>query len=1049
MDSYSVVKLTIEGWVQMSALVSLRSAARAAILLLLSSAAHANAKTVIWLENNVSAIDTAQPDRTAFDKLGGDVQIADWQSLPAALEAKETDLLVLPYGSVFPVKDWSTIYQYLERGGNLITLGGKPFTRPAVFEAGAWNVLPENYGLARQLFLSDYQPTPGSAGLEQVWNDDVWQSRVAKLKWSSAFSPVIRLSDEEAAQRIGASGTQDAKLITLLWGKRQQRKLSAPIVQIDHFRNHFVGGRWVMVNCELDSANALASLLKALIDQAKAGATLFRVTPRFALFLPGEPWQFQVDLQKFNKDAQGEFQVDLAVMREGKLEAEQKSTLSMESPPHRITMDVTPHMGTGFREVTVRLLKEGKLCGIYRTGFWIRDRAYLLSGPKVTVDKDFFQVNGSQLQVVGTTYMASDAQRLFFRYPNPYVWDSDMNQIAGAGLNMLRTGWWTDWDTLTDGTAIATEQTLRTMEAFLMTARKHNLPVQWTLFAFMPDVFGGGNPYLSAEALRREQTFVASVASPFKDMPFLMWDLINEPSFDNPKRFFTTRPNGDADELRQWNLWLKQTYGSTQQIEAAWRTVLPAGDIPVPAEADFSLESANDGGRPLATYDFERFAQDRFAAWTQAMRRTIASTGSSQLITVGQDEGGELTSPSPAYFKSQVDFTTVHTWWMYDNILWATLAAKQQGRPMLVQETGVQHEFDADGQSRRTPENEAALVERKIGVGLATGAGAIEWLWNINAQMRSQQEVTIGAIRPDGTERPEASVLESYAQFAGAIANHLKSPEPEEVVILTSQALQYSTLHDLAVQAQGRAVRVMNYLCHVPTRIVAENNAAEIRGSRLVVLPSPQALQGATWQTLLAYVEAGGNLLVTGPVERDEHWQRTSRLSDLGIQGADASALNFHGSTLNLLGEQLDVGFAQNIQQRTEALNLAGGTSYLEVKKGKGTIFLVALPVELAESPQPTREVYRHVLGELNIEPEYQGQTGSSSVLIRPTILADSILYLVLSESAQDEVIDIKDKITGAEIKITLPAQRVFMTLLSRKDGHPIASYAPPMFRIE
>jgi hypothetical protein len=860
---------------------------------------------------------------------------------------------------------------------------------------------------------------------------------------------VIRLSDEETVRRDGSSGTLDSELTTLVEGSKENHVLAAPIIQIDHFRNHFAGGRWVMVNCELGSDfyvnSTTGEILNLLDKQAVNGSESFRVMPIYPLFLPNEPWEFQIEWKRFVNPPKSGMRLELIVERNEKVERERTIALGSTANFLTTTVILDPVAGPGLRIVTARLTQNGVLRGVYRTGFWIRDHDYLLSGPRVGVDQNFFQVDGKQLLVVGTTYMASDMQRLYFRYPNPYVWDQDMNQIASAGLNMLRTGWWTDWDALTNNTGIASERTVRTMEAFLMTARKHGLPVQWNLFAFMPNVFGGGNPYLSQEALRREKMFVASAVSPFKDVPSLMWDLINEPSFDNPKRFFTIRPNGDADELSQWNAWLAKRYGSREQIESAWKSVLPAGDIPVPVERDFSVQSANDGGRPLAIYDFDRFMQDKFAGWTRDLRATVYATGSSQLITVGQDEGGEVTSPSPAYFKNDVDFTTVHTWWMYDGILWASLAAKQTGLPMLVQETGVQNEYDADGRPRRTPENEAALVERKVGIALGTGAGAIEWLWNINALMRSQQEVTIGAIRPDGTERPEAQVLRGYAQFANSARQHFKQPEQEQVAILTSQALQYSVNSDLAVSAQARAVRVMNYQCHIASRVVAENNVEEIRGSKLVVLPSPQALQESTWKILLAYVEQGGNLLLTGPAERDEHWQPIHRLRDLGIDAA-ASSLNFHGSSMDFNGALVDLSFSQNMQQRADSLSFAGGASYLEVKRGKGTIFLTAYPVELAESPQPTYQVYEHVLARLQLMPPYEGKAGSSAILIRAVPFADSILYLLVSESAQNEAIDIKDRTTGALIQTYLPAQRTRLILLSKKNGGILDSYSPPVF---
>ena len=84
----------------------------------------------------------------------------------------------------------------------------------------------------------------------------------------------------------------------------------------------------------------------------------------------------------------------------------------------------------------------------------------------------------------------------YFEHPNVYVWNQDLAQIHDAGLNMIRTGWWTGWDKFCDENGQPYERTLRTLEAYLMTARKYGLPVQFNFFAFLPDVLGGTNAFL-------------------------------------------------------------------------------------------------------------------------------------------------------------------------------------------------------------------------------------------------------------------------------------------------------------------------------------------------------------------------------------------------------------------------------------------------------------------------------------------------------------------------------------------------------------------------
>jgi hypothetical protein len=1014
--------------------------------LVCASSAQTTPAVVVFNQPGFPVIDTAPLPDALLHQAFPNAQFVAAAELAKQLAGNGATLLILPYGSAFPEQQWSAIHNFLLRGGNLLTLGGRPFTRPVRAEDQQWKPLPETYAFARQLLISDYQQTPGSSTASPAVNRDEADQALAQLRWHRAYSVVVRFGQQETSPRVGASGTFDAELKTLLWGVDRQQRVAAPIIELDHFQNEYAGGRWIMVNCQIEdvfvhSAQA-GAVLSVLAQQADLGAQLLRVTPSYALYLPHESWQLQLQWHRFQQKP-APSTLSVTISRDGRQEVARSVDLKTNDYPLDQTITVPTNGQPGFHIADIQLQCGAKLCGTYHTGFWVRDRAYLESGPQVTVDHDYFRIDGKPIEVVGTTYMASDAQRLYFRYPNPYVWDRDMQQIADAGLNMLRTGLWTDWDLVTGNSTELTERASRTIEAYLMTARSHGLPVQFTLFSFMPEVFGGTNAYLDPEALEREREFVTSVATPFAHVPYLIWDLINEPSFDNSKRLFNTKSNGDAVETSEWNKWLLHRYGNRDAIAEVWHTVLADGPIPAPSDADLTSQSANDGARPLSVYDFNLFAQESFASWARQMRSTIHATGSQQLITVGQDEGGALISPSPTFFGNQVDFSTMHSWWFNDDLLWDSLSVKQKNQPLLIQETGVMTETNADGLSRRNAEQDGALLEKKVGLAIGTGAGAIEWLWNINAVMRSQQEVTIGANRPDGTAKPEAQVLRAYAAFARGLQGHLSDPEPEFVSIVASQAEQYSVLAPMAVDAQHRAVRALEYQCHIAARMVAENHMEDIAGSKLVILPSVQMLQETTWQALLNYVKAGGNLLVTGPVDRDEHWQAKDRLKQLGIDATSTSLL-YRSTEIHLDAETVEASFPIAAQRMLETAQLKNQQSYIEVRHGAGRVFVVNAPVELAESPQATVEVYRYVLSRVGIEPPFEASGLSPSMLVRRRVFKDSVLYLFASESSESQNLDIRDKLTGARMQLSVPALRTEMLLVDRATGKIISTYRQP-----
>lgn len=1019
--------------------------------------AQASGPVVVFSEPRFPSADSAAPSSQQLAAALPGTRFANADEVPDLLTASSTRLLVLPYGSAFPEEAWPAIKHFLDRGGDLLVLGGMPFTRAAYRDHGEWRLRDYSVRFIRPLMIDQYQETPGSDGLLFQPNPDL-PLQLQPFTWKRAFSPVIRLSAADLYPRGGSAGSIDARLDSLAWGiesggvkndafkndrtkndrSKSGRKLSAPAVQVDHYRNGFDGGRWIFVNADVagDFFNN-ASLLQSLAERALQGAEEFTVRPVLPLYLRDEPIQLQI-LWHAAKPPKAALSVKITSFSES--QPTNRSAITAAVPANAALVLPAPEE-KGLHIIEAQLLEGDRIRAIYHSAFWIRDEAYLRSGPYFGANHDYFELDGDPLAVVGTTYMSSEVQRLYFEHPNVYVWNQDLAQIHDAGLNMIRTGWWTGWDKLCDENGQPYERTLRTLEAYLMTARKNGLPVQFNFFAFLPDVLGGANAYLDPETIHKQQTLISSVVARFRDVPFLAWDLINEPSFS--QHLWTMRPNGDSIELAAWNRWLSDRYPDRSKLAALWNVPLDsvAGTISLPAESEFSPRGMYVGNNSLEVYDYFLFAQESFAKWARTMHDTIRSTESRQLVTVGQDEGGIQDRLSPAFWGQSVDFTTNHSWWQNDYILWDSLAAKQPGEAMLIQETGLQRELDIDEIARRTLESEAALLERKIAASFIHGSGAIEWLWNTNSYMTESNEAPIGAVRTDYTEKPEATVMRAFAQFAPSLQEHLRDPQLPPVAIITSQAAQYSVLADFQLEAQRRAVRALAYDVHLPSYIIAENQIEKLGSPKLAILPSPQALSETAWRALLQYVDGGGNLLITGPVDRDEHWQIVHRAAELGLS-AHVEPLTYHNATLLIGNRFVALAFGQPQQTWLDSLRFNNGSTFTEIPHGKGRIFWTAYPVELAEDLQSASELYRYVAMRLNITPLFSMQSPLlSGVLVFPTVLADSVLYVLVSDSANDTAINIRDQTTGAQLAFSLPAEHAAIAVIGKKEKRVVAKY--------
>ena len=134
------------------------------------------------------------------------------------------------------------------------------------------------------------------------------------------------------------------------------------------------------------------------------------------------------------------------------------------------------------------------------------------------------------------------------------------------------------------------EAALRAMDAFVLTARKHRMPLIITLFAFLPESWGGANPYLDPRSVAAQKEFVALFARRYASCREIIWDLINEPSFCSPDHLWQTRPNYDAFEAAAWNAWLRREYpaagAETSRLQELYRATADEA-IALPALTDF------------------------------------------------------------------------------------------------------------------------------------------------------------------------------------------------------------------------------------------------------------------------------------------------------------------------------------------------------------------------------------------------------------------------------------------------------------------------------
>jgi hypothetical protein len=974
--------------------------------------------------------------------------------LTSQLSSGAYDLLIMPFGSHFPMSSFSAIMRFLNAGGNLLNIGGTPFAVPWTRSAQGFTegLRQVNYHKLLGITQSFSYGTPKKFSVVPNEQVPIAKKLSDTVQYTAVNELYYRFADtNDFPNESGTAGTQDAVLTPLVWiADEYNERRYAPVVQVDHLRGAYSGGRWVFVTIEGSVSPEAVALLA---EQAIGGTVQLSAMPGYACYKKGELPSVTIRLRFPGGNAatviKGKCSIEIRSERDSLVGSQ---SVMLTGNGGMISADVlmerrsADKMGPGLYRVTVSQTVQRdalpQMTLTYTTGFWMHDEALLSSGQAFTVDGDYFLKNGKPYPVTGTTYMTSDIHRKFLFEPNVWTWHSDFARMKETGINMVRTGIWTAWRNYMLDPGVLNETTMRSMDAFLLTARSFDIPVIFTFFAFLPELWNGENAYLDPRSVDAQKEFVALIVRRYSGMNDLLWDLINEPSFCSPQNLWSCRPNYDRFEQHAWNEWLKQRYpsGSDDQREELLRQqyrLRPDESLGLPVMGDFTGSAILYDKRPLKTVDYKFFAQATFAAWSKTMAETIRSNGNpKQLITIGQDEAGTGDSPSPHFFADMVDFTSLHNWWLNDDLVWDSVMTKVYGKANLIEETGVMFYEKADGSPFRTELQAAELLDRKIAISIGTGgAGFIQWIWNINPLMKNDNEATIGLIRADGTVKPEFDVVKKYASFMNKHKNIFTERVPEDVVMLIPHSQIFSPRNS-ATEATKRAVRTLTYGLGIPVRTVAEHaDRSFLSGVKLIVVPAPRTLTERGWELLKDAANAGATVMISGIIDDDEFYRRKGRSAMLNHPAS--SSIITQSELVRVGGIGLRFSFRGDKMQQLEKA-VVSSTKEQElavIPFGKGTFLWSPVPVENSESIEEIMAYYKFCAVTAGISPLFTKRRKDPSQLLLPQQFKNHVLYTLVSETNEESVISFTYGNTDPVHTVTVPAQHAVLLLVDRQSG--------------
>jgi len=363
------------------------------------------------------------------------------------------DVLVLPYGSAFPVDAWPAIRNFINAGGALLVLGGAPFEVPVRLAAGMSSYVqgPRQPTFAHELLIGPADTIETSELEAPVKVDAVPGSGwpVLPATPSHSFALTIRLASvKDFPDEGGSEGRRDAivrPLVHLV--EKDGTPRACPLLMIDRLRGEGAGGRWVLAPS--DAVLGSAFIREAAI-RALEGAVDVDARPVRASIAPGETPQLRVLVQRpMPRAAEAPAGAAHVAVTDDTGTTRRQGDLQLEGPPQLRTtvkpIAVGVALPAGLYHVAVSVAGLPSRPSSTTTGFWVRDDALLTHGPKLSVSRDWIRADGRVMPIVGTTYMASDVDRKFLFQPNPHLWDLDFAAMQRRGINFVRTGIWTGW----------------------------------------------------------------------------------------------------------------------------------------------------------------------------------------------------------------------------------------------------------------------------------------------------------------------------------------------------------------------------------------------------------------------------------------------------------------------------------------------------------------------------------------------------------------------------------------------------------------------------
>ena len=259
-------------------------------------------RVAVFFEAGFPAVDVEAIAEVALrEALAGlDVDLLPAARLASDLARSRYDVLVLPFGSAYPEEAWPAILRFLEAGGNLVNVGGRPFAVAVSRTGSVWQAQPESSACYKALGFTHVFQVPVAA--VATWAVAAAAPAVPAplatgFRADAVFEADIRLTNsKDFPDEDGSDGPREGRVQPLVVGKDAAgMAVAAPIVRIDRLAGRFTGGAWVLANIR---GSVSPAAVRTLVEAASTGAVEITARPTLAGYVAGEVPEMEVTVRR-------------------------------------------------------------------------------------------------------------------------------------------------------------------------------------------------------------------------------------------------------------------------------------------------------------------------------------------------------------------------------------------------------------------------------------------------------------------------------------------------------------------------------------------------------------------------------------------------------------------------------------------------------------------------------------------------------------------------------------------------------------------------------